>query len=239
MPLFPGRVKRLGDLGSTERVPPRFEALVDAMEAGIDPSGVLDEIGYRAGRDGVALPDLLAELAATYCAVTPGGREPQFLVVQALCTAWADTSLRYLHDVSCEDPLTGLTSLAHVRTRIVELYREAGRSGSTGPLPYALLVVDLEWRRPTRSRFDQVLRMVDVSELMHTVYSGEETIGQLTPSRAVALVRRDERLGRSVGTLRSLLLGWQTESGASTRLWVEGLPAYEAAASALLDELAR
>lgn len=239
MPMFQGRVKRASEHCDTQRVPARFEALADAMASATDPTGVLDEIGYRAGRDGVSIPELLAEVAATYRAVTGSFAEPPFTVVEALCTAWADTSLRYLHDVSCEDPLTGLTTLAHVRTRIIELYREAGRLGSVGPLPYALLVVDLEWRRPVQSRFDRVLGMVDISELMHTVYSGEETIGQVTPSRAVALVRRDERLGRSVGTLRSLLLGWQAESGAGARLWVEGLPASEAAASALLDELAR
>ena len=39
--------------------------------------------------------------------------------------AWSDATLEYLHDLSCEDPLTGLASLAHVRTRLDEIYREA------------------------------------------------------------------------------------------------------------------
>ena len=52
-------------------------------------------------------------------------RAPAFEAAEALSVAWSDATLEYLHDLSCEDPLTGLASLAHVRTRLDEIYREA------------------------------------------------------------------------------------------------------------------
>ena len=53
------------------------------------------------------------------------GTTPDFEAAEALSVAWSEATLEYLHDLSCEDPLTGLASLAHVRTRLDEIYREA------------------------------------------------------------------------------------------------------------------
>ena len=62
--------------------------------------------------------------------------------------AWSEATLGYLHQLSCEDPLTGLASLAHVRSRLSELYR--CRATGTAPCPHthALVVLDLRRDRP-------------------------------------------------------------------------------------------
>ena len=49
------------------------------------------------------------------------GDEPDFDATEALSVAWSEETLGYLHQVSCEDPLTGLATLAHLRARLAEL----------------------------------------------------------------------------------------------------------------------
>ena len=74
-------------------------------------------------RDGAALGEALSGLRTTYELVL--GEPPSFEATEALSVAWSEATLEYLHDLSCEDPLTGLASLAHVRTRLDEIYRES------------------------------------------------------------------------------------------------------------------
>ena len=66
--------------------------------------------------------------------------------------AWSDATLEYLHDLSCEDPLTGLASLAHVRTRLDEIYREAELTDVGVAGSHALVIVELCFREPTGGR---------------------------------------------------------------------------------------
>ena len=47
-------------------------------------------------------------------------------VAGAVAGAGARRRSGYLHQLSCEDPLTGLASLAHLRSRLSELYRGGG-----------------------------------------------------------------------------------------------------------------
>jgi hypothetical protein len=236
---FAARARRASAPSRRDLVPPGFEALYDALESGGAGTEAVAEIGRRAAREGASLDDMLTGLALTYQCFGGVLDEPPFEVVRALAAAWADTSLRYLHTVSCEDPLTGLASLAHVRTRMLEIYREGARCGVQGPPDYALLIVEVQWNTSESSPFDRLLRFIDIAEILRTVYSGDETVGQLSSSRAVALVRRDDQVGHFVSGLLGLLQGWQDRTGIATRLWIEGLPASADSAGVLLDELAR
>ena len=239
MALFVARTKKVVPGLRHGAVPAGFEALADGLDGAGSIEAVAQEIGRRGAYEGYSIADLLLDLARTYQVCDPDFIEPPFEVVRVFTSAWADASLRYLHGVSCEDPLTGLASLAHVRSRLSEIYRAAERDGHDGCPDFALLVVELHWRETSPSHFDRVLRMLDIAEFMRKVYAGEEIIGQLTPSRVVAVVRRDDRLGDSVAGLLGLLGEWQSECGVGTRLWIEGLPAAADSGDALLDELAR
>ena len=149
-------------------VPRGFDAVVDALRGGGSVTAAVQEIGSRAAREGSSLDDVLIDLEATYLAVHDLPVEPPFDVVRALAVSWADASLRYLHAVSCEDPLTGLASLAHVRTRIIEIYREAARRGALGSPGGALLVVEIDWRDSHASHLDRMLRLIDMTEILRT-----------------------------------------------------------------------
>jgi hypothetical protein len=236
---FTARPRRTATQSRRELVPAGFEPLFDALEDGVPLHGVAEELGRAAAAEGAALDDVLGNLAATYQAVGDVVDEPPFEVTRWLAAAWADSSLRFLHSVSCEDPLTGLASLAHVRTRMSEVYRESDRRGVVPTPTHALLVVQLHWPQAVTSPFDRLLRLIDVAEMLRSVYTGDEVVGQLTGSRAVALVRRDDNIGSSVSGLLGLLQEWEQRTGVVTRLWIEGLPASQVGGEALLDELAR
>lgn len=239
MVLFPARLVKAV---TPERVlaPAGFEAVADALEGNGDLLAATQDLGRRTALEGAALDDVLDDLAATYRCRGGWWDEPPFEVVKTLATSWADSSLRYLHGVSCEDPLTGLASLAHVRTRVSEIYREAARDGVAGPPDFAFLVVELNFTDSSATQLDRILRMVDVGELIRTVCTGGEAIGQISASRAVVVVRRDEHVGEAVGALLGLLHDWHyRQGGMPARLWIEGLPAAADSAEVLLDELAR
>ena len=100
------------------------------------------------------------------------------------------------------------------------------------------MLIDIVDRGAGLSCLDRTMRLVHVSEMLRTVYSGDETLGQLSSSRAVAVVRRDENIAVTVRGLRDLLAGWASRAP-TTRVWIEGLPSSVGAAVTLLDELTR
>ena len=236
----------------TRAIPRGFEPLADALVHRGDLEACAIEVGRDQATDGVPLDQIFDDLEKTCLAV--GAGPPSYDVVRALSLAWNEVSLQYLHGLSCEDPLTGLASLPHLRSRIDELYRAAERGGDYPSSDYALVIVELGARAsagrrsPTGSaaesvsaRFSTVLRMAEVAEALRTVFSGGETLGRIAGHRVAALVPRDAALGASVEALRQLLVSW---AGGDTvreapRVWIESLPSGGELTSALLDELAR
>ncbi|MFL6135562.1 MAG: hypothetical protein ACJ72A_22350 [Nocardioidaceae bacterium] len=221
-----------------QQLPMRFEAVGEALVSDADVVAACAVVGRDVARDGAHLGEALSGLRATYHLVcrTP----PDFEATEAMSVAWSEATLEYLHALSCEDPLTGLASLAHVRTRLDEIFREAELTDVPVSRSHALVVVELRLRGPQAPghQFTRALRLVQVTEAMRAVYSGGQTLGRLGLNRAVALVTRTVDLGMSVASLREFID--DLELGATdVRVWIEGLPASADSATRLLDELAR
>ncbi|MCW2845744.1 MAG: hypothetical protein JWN22_3660 [Nocardioides sp.] len=221
-------------------LPPRFEAVGEALASGPDPVDACGVLGRDLALDGFSLEEVLDGLR-TSCRLVRG-TEPGFEAVRAIAVAWSESTLGYLHQLSCEDPLTGLASIAHVRTRLSELYR-VRPPGSTGSHPHVLVVVDFAPAGSDRGaggRADvltHALRASRLGQTARTVFSGTETIGSLGSGRIVVIAERDDRLGRRTALLRRML---STRDGhPRVRVWVEGLPGTDRTAAALLDELVR
>ena len=237
------RAERAADRPRSQAIPHRFEALLDALHNDGDVPAACAEIGSVVAADGASLEECLEALRQSFDLAT--GQEPTYEACRALTISWSEASLQYLHALSCEDPLTGLASLAHIRSRLAEIYREADRAGTDVATSHALVVVDVagpDQARPEFSHhFDRALRIAGVAECVRAVYSGGETLGRLGQDRAVAVVARDQRLGTSLAMLRELLEDWDGQGSASPRcrMWVESLPVDNDSAGRLLDELAR
>ena len=218
-------------------LPARFEAVGEALASGTGSIDACDVAGRSLAQDGASLDEVLEALRTTAFVVT--GHDPSYADVRAISVAWSEATLAYLHRLSCEDPLTGLSSLAHVRSRLSELYRNFDYADGTIPHTHALVVLELPGDRPGRGveddRFSRSLRLARLGETARTVFPGQETIGRCGVHRVLVLVERDERLGRRTALLRTMLLS----APYATRLWIEGLPATDDSAAVLLDELAR
>ncbi len=239
-----------GELSQAQRLglPQRFEVIAEVLASG---SSSADEacavVGRELAKDGASLDEALEGLRLTYAAVV--GTDPAYIDTVALSVAWSEATLGYLHQLSCEDPLTGLASLAHVRSRLAELYRAQG-TGVQVRDSHALVIADLpqgfsddQWGRADlstgqRLRLSRALYLSRLGEAARDVFAGSETVGRLGPNRIVIIARRDDRLGQRVALLRRLVSALDLGDQPS-RVWIEGLPTVDSGAALLLDELAR
>jgi len=220
-------------------LPARFEAVGEHLAAGRDASNACATVGRDMARDGADLGEALDGLRTTYARVLGG--EPDFRAVRALGVAWSEETLGYLHQLSCEDPLTGLASLAHLRARLSEVYRIAEQGGISTTTSHALVILDLPLlARPSdwEDAFEATLRLARLAESARMAFPGGETICQANQRRLVVVAQRSDLLARRVGLLRSLAEDTAPASSRA-RVWVEGLPPTDDGAAMLLDELAR
>lgn len=219
-----------GELPDSVRMglPHRFEAVAEVIASGSDPVGPCEVAGRELARDGASLEEALEGLRTTWQAVR--GCDPAYGAVKALLGAWSDTTLSYLHEISCEDPMTGLASLAHLRSRLAEVHRHpVGNAAERHALVVCELVDD------GGSSLGRAMHLARLGEAARTVFPGTETIGRVGARRVVVVADRDERLAARVRLLRTLV---ETDRRRS-RVWIEGLSEGEAGSAALLDELAR
>ena len=220
----------LGELTNEQRaaLPPRFEAVGEAQASGADATEVCRHLGGVLAGDGVSLDEALDGLMITSTLVR--GRDPEYDELVALSTAWSEATLGYLHRLSCDDPLTGLATQPHVRSRLSELYRARERSPERPLDSHALVVVEI---RQGDEGLEQRMTLAQVGRTARTVFAGSETIGGIGLRRVVVVAERDESLPQRVTLLRTMTEREQA------RVWIEGLPGSDEAAGALLDELAR
>ncbi|WP_121258118.1 hypothetical protein [Nocardioides ferulae] len=211
--------------------------LVAVGEAWISGAGSVDacrEAGRGLASVGTPLEEALDGLRTTSRQVL--GRDPSYEEVHALGSGWADCTLGYLHRLDCADPMTGLSTQAHLVARLSEVLAAGGE-------PPALLVVEVS---PADDPVEHAYRVGAVGETVRAVVGRSRTVGRVGPRRIAALVSRDDALGSRVALLRRLL----QHDHDRTRVWIEGLPAGtghqgaagadEAGAAAVaLDELAR
>ena len=231
---------RAAELTQTQlaALPPEFEAVGEALASG---SGVLAEayavLGHRLAAEGVSLDEALSGLDTTFRAVL--GTPPTFADTRLLSVAWSESILGYLHRLSCEDPVTGLATMAHLQSRLAELYRGAASSRPVGD-SHALVVVDVG--PPGADEMTGIpvltedLGVARAAEAVRDAFAGQETIGRLARHRLVVLAARDERLVQRVSLVRRLL---EHARPTVARVWIEGLPERGEAAAATLAELAR
>lgn len=208
-------------------LPAGFEAVGEALVA--DSSSILEVcwvVGHDQADAGVSLAECLEGLRSTTRLVRD--RDPSYDELQTLSVAWSESTLGYLHGLSCTDPLTGLATLAHLRERIGSLYRDARLDVRR----HALVVTQVgpvEGLDPiARAR-----RLALLGDAARTVFSGQESIGKVGRSRVVVVASRDDTLVPKVSLLRRMV------QERADRVWIEGLPGSDASAVKLLDELAR
>lgn len=238
--------------GIATALPVGFRAVGEALSAEECPLAACEAVGREMALDGASAQEALSGLEQAWRAVR--GQDPDYAAVLALMNSWGEATLAAVSSVSCEDPMTGLASVAHLRSRVSAVFREheqgyqEGRPRDT----YAFVVVDLSAAVPEGERegrgsrggaapvdpLGRALRMARLGEAVRTVFPGGEVVGRVGRNRVAVLTRRDDRLGVRVRLLRRLVEGMDL-SEQRPRVWIEGLASSESACASLLDELSR
>lgn len=221
------RSARRGEAGHPA-LPDHFVAVGEALAEGghvIEACGVA---GRRLAEEGAPLGQCLDGLRSATRLIAR--RDPLFEESHAVALAWSESTLAYLHGLSCNDPLTGLSTLAHIRERISELYR-AERDHDGAARSHALVVTQATLTLGDAVSSARILTLL--GRTVRTVFGGTEAVGRLAPDRLVVVAPRDERLADRVSLLKRMA------EPTAVRVWIEGLPRTDDHAAALLDELAR
>lgn len=200
---------------------PAVEAVAAAVALGGDPVPAVHRLGRARADVGASVGEALADLATLY-GVAAGGLPP-YDVTRALAESHAEGVLDRLFGRQCEDPLTCLTSMDYLCSRLAEEYRAAELHGTAVGDRKALVVVEHRATGgPPTDRLAGAVRRIDVGVAVRTVFAGGETCTQAGDDRVVVLVDRVARLPFAVGLLRELLVDG-TAGGATARTWVEPL----------------
>jgi hypothetical protein len=208
-----------------EMLPPMFNVIAEAVIADDAVVDACDVVGRDLAALGVSLDEALRDLRATI--QLAARRDPSFDETHALSLGWSEATLGYLHGLSCVDPLTGLTTQAHLREAMAAVYRD------DVPASHALVVVDSADRGLADLPVSSARTMTLLGQHSRSVFARDETISQVGNGRIVVLCDRTEGLGERVALLRRMV------GDSASRVWIEGLPSSEGSAAFLLDELAR
>lgn len=222
---------------SAEWWTPAVDALADAL-AGRPVADTLAAgatLGRQRAAAGVFLDEARADVLVA--ARLAGLRHADSTdLVDALTVGWVDRMLDAFFTGECLDPLTELTSLPYLMTRMAEIYAEAELRGVAVPDEHALVVV-----RPSAvaGALEAETQMIVVQTAMRTAFRGGETLARVAPSCAVALVPRGEpRLSDCLARLSAELDIARTEGRLHRpRMWLERLPYVREDLPALLRQL--
>ncbi len=185
-------------------------------------------LGRDRARAGVGIAEALTDVAALFRVLGEG--TPPLDVITSLAEGWADAGLARMSDATCEDPLTGLVSLAYLRTRLREVYRDAHQHGTCPQVTHRLVVVDLP-RRP--DPWGRIALVILVGHDLRAAFPGGDTLSLSRPGPAIALVQvTDELAFRFTGLRRAV------RAALGTEVRMIRLPARPEDAERLLDRLA-
>lgn len=214
-------------------VPLRLEAVSEALAEGREVVPVCQVVGGDLAREGYDLTTGLEWLRQTWQARR--GEDPSYAAVAAFASAWGDHVLGLVGNVACHNPLSGLATVVHLRTRISELHRVGTAQGTSVTDSHALVVVDISGEGEDL-RAD--LTLARVAEVVWPAFSTAESIAQASRRRMIALVPRDPGLGARLNAARTLADA-EVGQDLAPRIWLERIPRTDEAVGFLLDEMAR
>ncbi|MEV3978489.1 hypothetical protein [Nonomuraea sp. NPDC049758] len=202
---------------------PAVAYAIKAVTDGGDLPRACEELGAARAGAGVGISEGLGDLAALF-AVTDRG-EPTFPLVRAYAAGWAEQSFAPMNDLQCEDPLTGLATVAYLRTRLGELYRGAVAGGH--------LLVVAEPYGQIAELAERLAAALNLATALRKAFTGDETLALLAPTRVGAVTREDDRLAGKIADLRAT----EILHGRRPRVRVRRLPRAHAQALALIRTL--
>jgi hypothetical protein len=196
----------------------RAAALLEAAvrDGRDDVDAVAHEVGASAAADGSPLHEVIDLVERAF------DGDPRHASVRAACLGWAEGALGRTHGAGCEDPLTSLSTVPHLHSRLGDVYRAAAVEEQRAGAGHVLVVVELTGRRPA-SGLEASLAALEVGQVLRSVFPGGETVARVGTARFAVLAAR-ERADATTLALVGVLLGRTPVGASAPRLWVEELP---------------
>ena len=205
---------------------PAVDALVEAIEAGLDTAPSASRLGEARAAAGVGITEAIDDLAVVFraagCADTP------IRAVRALCEGWTGGNPSQATAGSMTEPESGLGTAEYLGQRLVEVYGASRMRGDRVSETHALVIVDVSvvdsdvWQR--------IARNAAVGSALASAYGEGHPMAHISDGLYGVLVRRGPQLGSGIAALReqinerahSMRVGNLTRQ--PPRVWVETLP---------------
>ncbi|MEV4159394.1 hypothetical protein [Nonomuraea dietziae] len=157
---------------------PAVEQAIKAVNRGHGLTRACMALGDARARAGVGIAEGMTDLAALFRLL--GGADPPLAALRSFATGWAEAGFAPIGELRCEDPLTGLVSVAYLRTRLAEIYREGTARR------HCLVVVTVT----VADAWERVAALLHVAALLREVFPLGDTLVRLGHGRAAALTTR-------------------------------------------------
>jgi hypothetical protein len=228
------------------------DLVCETVLADLDPIPALTRLSRARARAGCGLAETLQDLAALHAVLTVPAlhdgliaADPDVVpagLIRVTALAWADVLVRQLAHAEVADSLTGLSSVAYLRARLREVYRESTAAGVPTRSKYVLIVVAPDLRHTVG--WSRLAAMVLLSDVLSSVFHGGQTLAVLGSGTIGVLAPRDAELSGSVATVRllaaaRLAVDPQLHRVGVPPVWLERLPDGHHAACQLLGDLGR
>ncbi|SFB34331.1 hypothetical protein SAMN05216266_108289 [Amycolatopsis marina] len=248
---------RTASLASGWRFPndwalPEVDAVCAALVRGRGPEHALTGLGRARAAAGAGLAETLADLAALHAVLDQVGSTDGFVspdvdatpprLLRVTAVAWADVAFDQFAGAEVTDPLTGLPTMAYLRTRLGELYRQAERDERPAAELHTLLVVAMDFT--AAAGWSRLTGMILAADALKVVFDGGESLAVLGPSTMAVLAPRDNGIAAKAVLLRRelterLAVDRQLREVGTPRLRLLRLPGTHAQAGDLLTDLRR
>jgi hypothetical protein len=218
---------------------PAAEALVEALEAGLDTSPSAYRLGQARSDAGVGITEAIDDMAVLFRAA--GRESAPMRSIRSLCEGWTEGGSSSVVAPQMTDAESGLGTSEYLAHRLSEVYGAAERSGTHVKQTHAIVMIDVvvedvdPWQR--------IARNAAVGEALRGAYGEGHPMARLGDGLYAVLVERGERLGVGIASLRdhiseravALKIGNLVRQ--PPRVWIETLPETHAYAVELLDSL--
>lgn len=220
---------------------PAVEAVVEALEAGLDTAPASFRLGQARSAAGVGITEAIDDMAVLFRAA--GHESAPILSIRALCEGWTAGSSPTLDAPTMTDAESGLGTAEYLSHRLAELYGTASRTGTSVHQTHALVMVDVlvESSNP----WQRMARNAAVGAALRGAYGEGHPIARMGDGLYAVLVERGEALGAGLASLREHITERAATLKASNfmrqppRVWIESLPDSRQYAIDLVESLQR
>jgi hypothetical protein len=210
---------------------PAVEHVLEALARKEPIDSAVTELGSARGEAGFDLRETASDLDALAEVLPDEEAELADRATVAALSAWADAFIDRVHPPACVDAMTGLVTLAYLRVRLTEVYRECDTRHVRASETYVLVVTGPATRPPTPlARMAARLR---AGRCIRDWFPGGESACHLDDERVAILSPQHEHLDGQANGLAMDLAG-----DGPARYLIEPLPDDPEAGQARLDELA-